>query len=227
MEENLEEMADNVDEVVEVHTEQPASPADNGAKAYAERLNRDRERIRSEERERIAQDFGYTSWDEYREAQTNSKLLDNGLDPETVRPVLKDIIKSDPDYIEAMEYKKREEALKAREWGEGEVRKLNSKFGTTFNSIDELDEETVKLFNNGMSLEKAYVSQHYDELEEKAIKKAKIDTGKEHLKKDEGTPSTETVKKVEVTDAEFRKFKSINPYATDEEIKAYIERTRK
>ena len=149
------ETADNV-----VETSQPASPAENGAKAYAERLNKDRERIRSEERERIAQDFGYTSWNEYIDAQTNSKLLDKGLDPDEVRPVIKELIKSDPEYLEAMEYKKREEALKAKIWGEEEVRKLNEKFGTNYITIDELDEETVKLFNQGVSLDKAYASQH-------------------------------------------------------------------
>lgn len=216
------EKADNV-----VETSQPASPADNGAKAYAERLNKDRERIRSEERERIAQDFGYTSWNEYIDAQTNSKLLDKGLDPDEVRPVIKELIKSDPEYLEAMEYKKREEALKARIWGEEEVRKLNEKFGTTYTSIDELDEETVKLFNQGISLDKAYASQHYEEIQDSAVKKARINSGKDHLKEPNGSTPPPTETRVEVSEAEFRKFKSINPYASDEEIKAYIARTRK
>ena len=217
------EKADNVVE----QNKQPASPADNGAKAYAERLNKDRERIRSEERERIAQDFGYNSWEEYREAQTNTKLLDKGLDPDEVRPVLKELIKSDPEYLEAMEYKKREEAMKAKMWGEEEVRKLNSKFGTNFASIDELDSETVKLFNQGISLDKAYASQHYEEIQESAVKKAKINSGKDHFKETNGSTPPPTESRVTVTDAEFKKFRSINPYATDEQIKAYIERTRK
>ncbi len=207
--------------------EQPASPADNGAKAYAERLNKDRERIRSEERERIAQDFGYDSWEEYRDAQTNNKLLDKGLDPDEVRPVLKELIKSDPEYLEAMEYKKKEETMRAKMWGEEEVRKLNSKFGTNFASVDDLDSETVKLFNQGVPLDKAYASQHYEELQESAVKKAKINTGKEHFKETNGFTPSSTETRATVTEAEFKKFKSINPYATDEEIKAYIERTKK
>lgn len=219
--EDLEQKADNIVET------QSTPPVDNGAKAYAERLNKDRERIRLEERERIAQDFGYNSWDEYRDAQTNTKLLDKGLDPDEVRPVLKELIKSDPEYIEAMEYKKREEALKAQLWGEGEVRKLNDKFGTNYKSIDELDADTIKLFNNGIPLDKAYASQHYEEIQEIAFKRAKINTGKEHLKEQQGSPTADTSTRVEVSDAEFRKFKSINPYATDEEIKAYIARTKK
>lgn len=221
--EELETMADNVNE----ESVQSTSPVDNGAKAYAERLNKDRERIRSEERERIAQDFGYTNWAEYMEHQTNMKLLDNGLDPEEVRPVIKELIKSDPEYLEAMEYKKKEEAAKARQWGEEEVRKLNSKFGTSFSSIDDLDAETIKLFNSGISLDRAYASQHYEELQDLAVKKAKIVNGKEHLRNPQTSTQISTDVKYEISDKEFKKFKAINPYATEEQIKAYIERTRK
>lgn len=221
--EELETMADNVNEEVV----QPTSPVDNGAKAYAERLNKDRERIRSEERERIAQDFGYTNWDEYVEHQTNMKLLDKGLDPDEVRPVIKELIKSDPEYLEAMEYKKKEEAAKARQWGEEEVRKLNSKFGTSFSSIDDLDAETIKLFNSGVSLDRAYASQHYEELQDLAVKKAKIVNGKEHLRNPQTSTQISPDVKYEISDKEFKKFKAINPYATEEQIKAYIERTRK
>lgn len=220
----LETMAANVDET---EVSQPTSPVDNGAKAYAERLNRDRERIRTEERERIAKDFGYESWTDYVDSQTNSKLLDNGLDPETVRPVLKDIIKSDPDYIAAMEYKKKQEALQAELWGEQEVKKLNDKFGTTYKGINDLDEETIKLFNSGMSLDRAYASQHYDEIQINAAKKARVENGKEHLRTTEGSSGvSEPGQSREITKAQLDKFKAINPYATEEQIKAYINRTK-
>lgn len=37
-------------------------------------------------------------------------MLEKGLDPELVKPMIKEFLQQDPDYIAAMEYKKNKEA---------------------------------------------------------------------------------------------------------------------
>ena len=115
------EMADNVEETTEEVEEQPASPAEtvDQTKAFAKRLKEETEKARKKEREDIAHSFGYESWEAYANAQTDNKLLDKGLDPESVRPVIKDLIKNDPEYITRLaslpenEKKAQEIAMKA------------------------------------------------------------------------------------------------------------------
>lgn len=195
-----EEMAANVDENsvdddVET-TEQPTSPVeDNGAKAYSERLKKDREKIRNEERENLAKSFGYNTWNEYLDATTNNKLLDNGLDPDSVRPVLKDLIKNDPEYVEAMKYKAEKEELELKLFANNSLQELNNTFGTNYKSIDDLDPDTIDMWNKGTSLTKAYAANNWVKIQESAIKKAtkNSDNGKGHLKDTTGsTQKTET-----------------------------------
>ena len=153
----MENTADNVEEVFTAeNTEQPASPAEtpiDQTKAFSKRLKEATEKARAEEREKIAQSYGYESWEVFNKAQTDSKLLDNGLDPETVRPVLENLIKSDPRYLEGIKYKEEKEKLESEIWANNELQRMNAKYGTKISSINDLDSETIRLWNNGLSLE--------------------------------------------------------------------------
>lgn len=193
-----EEMADNVETSEGVETsDQTTSPVvDNGAKAYSERLKKDRERIRLEERENLAKSFGYDSWDAYIDASTNNKLLDSGLDPESVRPVLKDLLKNDPEYIEAMKYKAEKEELEKQIFADTSLQTLNKKFGTNFKNVDELDAETVKLWNSGVPLVNAYAANNYASIADSAIRNANMssDNGKSHLNNTTGSTQQSTSK---------------------------------
>lgn len=72
-------------------------------------------------------------------------MLDRGIDPEDVKPILKDLLKNDPDYIAAMEYKKNREELEKKVWAENELKKINEKFGLSINNIDNLDKNVIDL----------------------------------------------------------------------------------
>lgn len=226
----MENTADNVEEVFTAeNTEQPASPAEtpiDQTKAFSKRLKEATEKARAEEREKIAQSYGYESWEVFNKAQTDSKLLDNGLDPETVRPVLENLIKSDPRYLEGIKYKEEKEKLESEIWANNELQRMNAKYGTKISSINDLDSETIRLWNNGLSLEKAYASQHFDELQKSIIEntKSSMGSGKDHLNDTTGSSATTTNKTV--SDAEMRIFKRINPDMSEDEIKAYLNRTK-
>ena len=228
----IDEEADNVDsfgladeieqEPAKEPEEQPTSPVEpvDQTKAFATRLKEEKEKAKLEAREEIAKSFGYDSWDEYADAQTNSKLLDKGLDPEEVRPVLKDLIKNDPEYIEAMKYKAEKEALEKELFASNSLQALNNKFGTDYKSINELDQETINDWNSGMSLEKAFAANNYGKLIDNAIKTANTNTdnGKSKMKMVSGSNSQ--TNKREPSNTEISVAKSFG--FSKEELEAYI-----
>lgn len=222
------ESADNVEEIVEHEetVEQPTSPVEkvDQTKAFATRLKEEKAKAKLEAREEIAQSFGYSNWQEYVDAQTNNKLLDNGLDPEAVRPVLKDLIKEDPDYVEAMRYKAEKEALEKEIFASNSIQELNNTFGTAFTSVDELDPETIKLWNQGTPLVNAFAANNWVKLQELAVKKAAPkDNGKSHLKTVTG--SSEKAKTRNITTDEMKVFNIFGFSA--EQAQNYINRTNK
>ena len=221
------EMADNVDEATETVEEQPAPPAEqvDQTKMFAKRLKEETEKVRLRERENIAQSFGYNSWDEYMNAQTDNKLLDKGLDPESVRPVIKDLIKNDPEYIEAMKYKQEKEELEKELFASNSLQALNNKFGTNYKSVDELDAETIKDWNNGTPLEKAFAANNYSLLVDMAVRKASVtkDNGKSHLKTVTGSNAQTSAREVSKGELDVARMFGFS----EEQLKNYINRTNK
>ena len=205
--------------VVDPSPEEPPLPtADppSETKAFSERLKK--------EREKMAKQLGYNSWEEAIESKTNDKLLDKGIDPETVKPILKELMQADPDYRAAMEYKKEKEEIEQKTWADNEVKKLNEKFGLGLKDVNALDENVIKLWNSGLSLEKAYAAEHYEDIQKAAFKRGSIkQTGKEHLTDPAAkgsNPDIITVKKP--TAEQLQYFKALNPDASDEDIIKYI-----
>ena len=193
-----EEMAANVPEE---ESEQPASPETptspvDQTKAFAKRLKEEKDKAKDEVREEIAKSFGFENWSAYIEAQQNNKFIDKGLDPEAVRPLIKEFIQDDPEYKAAMKYKAEKEELEKEMFAKSSIDALNSKFGTSYNSINELDPETIEEWNKGTPLEKAFAANHYSELIDNAVKKAQRESGKEHLKQVNGTAPTKPGKDV-------------------------------
>ena len=222
-EEDVEEMADNI---VEEQSTPPVEkePVDQ-TKAFAARLKEEKAKAKLDVQKEIAESFGYDSWDEYMNAQTNNKIIDNGLDPDTVRPLVKDLIKNDPEYIAAMKFKEEKEALEKEMFANASIKALNDKFGTNFTSVDELDKDTIDDWNKGTPLEKAFAANNYSKLMEMAVKKANSnsDNGKSHLKTVTGSSEKSTTR--ELSKDELGVFKMFG--FTEEQAKNYVNRTNK
>ena len=225
------EMAANADdlETEVVAKEQSTPPVEtetvDQTKAFAKRLREETEKVRQNERENIAKSFGYNSWQEYADAQTNNKLLNEGLDPETVRPVIQDLIKNDPDYIEAMKFKAEKEELEKELFATNSIRELNAKFGTNFKSINDLDQETINDWNKGTPLEKAFAANNYGLLIENAVKQANVvkDNGKGHMKTVTGNTTQTTAREVSKSEIDVARAFGF----TEEQLRNYVNRTNK
>lgn len=228
-EDDIQEQAANVEDepVEETEETQPTSPVEqvDQTKAFATRLKEEKAKAKLEAKEEIAKSFGYNSWSEYADAQTNNKLLDKGLDPDSVRPVLKDLIREDPEYQEAMKFKAEKEALEKELFATNSLKALNDMFGTAYSSVDELDPETVKMWNAGTPLEKAYAANNWESIRDTAVKKASVqkDNGKSHLK--QVTGSSQQTSTREISNDELSVFKSFG--FTESQAREYINRTNK
>lgn len=228
---DIEEQAANVDETEteneSVEEPQPTSPVEqvDQTKAFATRLKEEKAKAKAEAKEEIAHSFGYNSWSEYADAQTNNKLLDKGLDPDSVRPVLKDLIREDPEYQEAMRFKAEKEALEKELFATNSLKALNDKFGTAYSSINELDPETIDMWNKGTPLEKAFAANNWETIRDAAVKKATVpkDNGKSHMK--QVTGSNQQTNTREISNDQLNVFKSFG--YSEERIKEYLNRTNK
>lgn len=216
-----EELAANVpeEESEQTPSETPTSPVDQ-TKAFATRLKEEVAKAREKDRQEIAQSFGYETWSAYLEAQQNNKFLDKGLDPEAVRPLIRDFIHEDPEYIEAMKYKAEKEELEKEIFAKSAIDALNSRYGTSYKSVNELDEETINMWNNGTPLEKAFAANHIEELQNMAVKKAQRESGKDHLKPVTGGSPKESA--VDVTAAEIAAAKMFG--FTEEQLREHKNR---
>jgi hypothetical protein len=225
----IEEQAANVDVQNEPATQeeqQPTSPVETETQtqAFARRLKEEKAKAKLEARQEIAESYGYASWQEYADAQTNNKILDKGMDPDSVRDILKDLIYTNPEYVEAMKYKQEKEELEKEIFASNSIKKLNETYGTNFKSVNDLDPDTVDMWNKGTDLLKAYAANNVQSLIDLAVKKtvASRDNGKSHLNNING--SSEEVKVRQVSQAELNVAKSLG--LNEEKFKEYVKRQK-
>ena len=184
-----EEQAANVDEALETEVSnetQPTSPVEqvDQTKAFAQRLKQEKAKAKDEAKKEIAESFGYNSWQEYVDAQTNNKIIDKGMDPDAVKDILKDLIYTNPEYVEAMKYKQEKEELEKEIFASNSIEQLNKTYGTNYKSVNELDKQTIDAWNAGTPLVNAYAAYNMSTIIDSAVKKAMAarDSGKSHLK---------------------------------------------
>ena len=186
------------------------------AKAFSIRLN--------EEREKIAKEAGYESYDDMRKQREKKKLEDEGLDPEVASPVLEDLVKQrieqDPRIKEYEELKKREQEREFKEWCEKEVKQLNSLTDGKIKSLSDVPQDVVKLSEKTGSLKSAYLQLHGEELIAQMKLKQSSQESKgttNHLAQvKDGVSSTNKTRPL--TPEERRAYKMINRNITDEEL---------
>ena len=220
-----EEQAANVGEALETDVSnetQPTSPVEqvDQTKAFAQRLKQEKAKAKDEAKKEIAESFGYNSWQEYVDAQTNNKIIDKGMDPDAVKDILKDLIYTNPEYVEAMKYKQEKEELEKEIFASNSIEQLNKTYGTNYKSVNELDKQTIDAWNAGTPLVNAYAAYNMSTIIDSAVKKAMAarDSGKSHLKTVSG--SSEESKTREISQDELRVAKA---FGLDEtKFKEYV-----
>ena len=191
-------------------------------KIVSKRISEERDKIRKEALDEQAQSMGYVNHEEFVKVMTDDKISKTGLDPEEVKPLIKDLLKEDPEYKEALRYKKEKEELEKKIWAKQEIERLNKRFGTTISDVGDLAPEVVKMWNTGIPLEKAYAAENIDKITELATKRIQTG-GKNHMVQvPSGGSHTQTTRVI--TDDDIRRMKRINPDKTEEQIRKFLEK---
>ena len=201
-------------------------------KEYSERLNKEREKFKAEGKEEarteMAKTLGHESFDDLLSELTDRKLIDEGYEPDKVKSIVEDLIYKHPKYKELETYKLEREKQEAENWAKQQLGSLNHEFGTKYNSIDDLDEETISLFNKGVDLKKAFIANNSKLLEQSIIRKLKkSNSGKEHLSTISDSGAETGSVKYKPTEDEIRRFRKLSPDATIEDISKFLEKNRK
>ena len=197
-------------------------PDSNGTKAYSDRLNADRIRIRKEEEQKVrmetAQSFGYQTWDEFVAAHGNKVIEEAGLDVAVAKPVLDKLVESNPDVLAAKRLLAEQDVKAKDEAISKALFELNSKCGTQFTSIDEVDDATKALYEKGVPLDKAYRAEHFEELTKSvgSPSPTKGHLAGNNLGSGTGSPAPT------ITPQEMEVFRILNPSASDEDILKYV-----
>lgn len=168
-------------------------------KAFSKRLAQEKVRLAAEEREKIAKENGFNSYEEMRVANQNQKIKESThIDPldEDFQKAL-DIIQKGPDpEKEDLKAKvKGYEESEAEKWEREQVALLKTTYGIDIKSLTELDPEVTKRIEKGIDPVDAYYLVH-----KPSPKKPEVDD-KAHLKNDphgSGGGDKETLTKEEL-----------------------------
>ena len=208
---------------------QPDASTDNSVQkdvtetqAFAHRLKDATAKARAEERENIAKELGYESYDAMQKAKEKSILEAKGLDPEEVAPVVEELVnkrlKDDPRLKELESY--REQRMK--DWANKELTELTQLTGGRVSKFDDIPKEVLELWKQKGSLKAAYL-----ELEgEKLIREMQMGIAGEqskgttrHIQSPQGAPKPSIEENTRpYTDKEKEIYKLFNPTVTEEQL---------
>ena len=150
---NTQETGANNDEQNAGNTANPVTTT----KAFANRLKESTAKAVASERERIAKDLGFDSYDAMVKNREKKALEDKGLDPDVVSPVIEDLVKQRIDNDPRM---KELQTLRDRqlvEFGKKELKELTELTGGKITSLAQLSPEVKEAWAKKGSLTAAYM----------------------------------------------------------------------
>lgn len=188
----------------------------DNTKAFAKRLRESTDKAVKEERENIAKQFGYNSYDEMLNARRNQLYEDKGLDPEEINPIVETLVnqrfEADPRFKELENYRKQQ----ATEFAKRELAVITELTGGQITKLSQLSKAVIDKWKENGSLKSAYL-----EVEgENEIMKLRSNNSKgttTHMQNVGSSGSVDNSKR-NLTAEEKRMWKFFNPKMTDEEL---------
>lgn len=185
-------------------------------KAFSNRLREKTEKARLEERERIAKELGYESYESMTKEREKKMLEDKGLTPEEVAPVVEELVNKrlndDPRMQELSELRKQ----RTQEFAKEELSKLNKLTDGAITSMNQVPKDVIDEWTKTGSLTGAYMKLHGEELIAK-VKSGQSNGSTNHIKTPGVGHIAETGKRP-LTKDEIKIWKAFNPKMTDEEL---------
>lgn len=205
---------DNTDGKTE--TVEPAENQIENTKAFAKRLSEKTEKVRLEEREKIAKELGYDSYANMVKDREKKILEEHGLTPEEVSPVVDELVNKrlndDPRMQELTELRKK----RTEEFAKEELAKLSELTGGEITSMSQIPKDVIEEWTKTGSLTKSYMKLHGEELIIK-VRSGQSNGSVKHLKTPGAGSNVDTGKRP-LTKDEIKMWKVFNPKMTDEEL---------
>lgn len=185
-------------------------------KAFAKRLAEEKTKVANEERDKIAKELGYASYEELQKSKEKRLYEEKGLDHEEISPLVNEIVeqklKSDPRMKELEQFR----AKQVEEFAKRELAEITKLTDGEVTELKQLPKEVIELWQKKGSLKAAYLELKGEEL----ILRARSGQSKgstAHLNQPSGS-NAETSAKRHLTADEKRMWKFFNPSLTDEEL---------
>lgn len=206
----------------QTETEGNKTPEVTETQAFAHRLKEATDKARAKEREDIARQLGFESYEALQKSREKKTYEDNGLDPDEVAPVIEEIVKqrleSDPRMQELESYRQRQ----AQEWAKKELTELKTLTGGKITKLDDVPKDVLELWKSKGSLKGAYLELHGEELireMQKGVARGQSGSSTGHLSSPRGSTPPATEQNVRpYTEQEKKIYKMFNPDVTDEEL---------
>ena len=190
--------------------------------AFAHRLKEATDKARAKEREDIAKQLGFESYEALQKSREKKTYEDKGLDPDEVAPVVEEIVKqrleSDPRMQELEGYRQKQ----AQEWAKKELTELKTLTGGKITKLDDVPKDVLELWKSKGSLKGAYLELHAEELireMQKGVARGQSGSSTSHLSSPRGSTSPQKEENVRpFTEQEKKIYKMFNPDVTDEQL---------
>lgn len=191
-------------------------------KQFAKRLK--------EERDKVAKQLGFESFDEAMKGNTRKTISEAGYDPDdpdfkkAVEAAVKEKLETDPELVAQKTALAELKAKEAMEWEKTQLASLESEYGVKLKSLSDVDAKVKELMAKGLDLTDAYYIVNKSKLKTKASNQ----TGKDHLNPDVNSSSKGASDgKIVVTQSDIERFREFsNGNETDDEIRARLEKLR-
>lgn len=185
-------------------------------KAFAKRLRESTEKARNEEREAIAKNFGYASYEAMMQERQQQLIKDKGLDPEDVSPIVEELVKQrindDPRMKELESFRKQNIA----QYAQSELKQISDLTGGQITRLDQLPKSVIDAWRQKGSLISAYMELEGVNLVNRIRSEQSKGTTNHMATPGANTPPPSNTRPL--NDDEKRMWRLFNPNITEEEL---------
>ena len=190
-------------------------------KAFAKRLSERTTKAVADERERIAKDMGFASYDAMMKSKERKVIEDNGLDPETSSKAIDEIVKMRLDSDPRMQELEEVRSIRMKEFAKNELEEITKLTEGEVTSLSQLPKPVIDLWKQCGSLKSAYLQLEGENL----LKRTRANQSRgstDHLRSPGDNSSNVPNDKRTLTDEEKSVWKLFNPQMTDDELNKII-----
>ena len=187
---------------------------ENLTKNMTKRINEVRRKTELEVQDKVAKQAGYESYADMMKATERKIVEDHGYDPDEINKLLEPLIEkrlsNDPRFKKLEEIETREKD----DYINKQLAEINKVSDIKYKSVNDLPDDTIKLFGKGIDLKQAFYATHGEGLINKAASRANNGS----LSHMAPLPNGNGVKTRGLTAEEKDMYRMIIPGITEEEL---------